>query len=500
MAYISTADLVGSNKKKNANEANQWNLKAGGALAGSVANTVFPTTTSNNVSNTLNQYRSATSGTVKPLDVSKALSTAQKLSSNNRGTYYSPPYNTATDTTPRNTGSGSGSGGTGGGLGSGVVDYALNGYGTSAGDLYGQMITSYLDQERARAEAERVALQQAAEAERIAREQAAEEARIARERAAEQARQERLTAANQAKEERALAAQNAYDRGMNALNADYKTRQGNLRSNYNSTINELTSSYNNSSKNLTNDANRALQEAYINKMLNERNLGQQMAAQGLSGGASESTLASLLNNYGNARNKIENTRATNLANLETLLNQNKSGALQTLNNALSNLSSERSRYAMSLEDALANHNIANSADYSSAIQNIANMTADALLNNVNSDLSTRYANSDRYYDALTNAASNASGILSDANSNYANLLGSYLKNIQNYSYTPAEALNTVRAVAMTQANPTASTNYQNYMNLLNNGGYTNSSSQSLNDIVNTASNAALLQQLLGQLA
>jgi len=305
-----------------------------------------------------------------------------------------------------------GTGSTGGtGTRSSGVTSATGASGMSASDLYGQLMTSYLDQERAAAQAQYEAQRKAA--------------------------------------------QEAYDRGMGYLNDSYNNRQNSLRGNYNATLDALNSSYNNSSNKVNADANRSLQEAYINRMLSQRNLGQQLSAQGLNGGTSESMLASLYNNYGNARNGIENTRATNLADLENTFNQNKAGALQTLNNALANLESERAQYAMQLENALANNQIGASQNYASA--------------------------------------------LSDVNGNYTNMLNAYLKNLQDYSYTPTEALNTVRAVAMTQANPEANTNYRNYLNLLANLADNANASQTT-DAVNTASNAALLQQLLGQLA
>lgn len=293
---------------------------------------------------------------------------------------------------------------------SGVTSATATGSsGMSASDLYGQLMTSYLDQERAAAQAQYEAQRRAA--------------------------------------------QEAYDRGMGYLNDSYNNRQNSLRGNYNATLDALNSSYNNSSNKVNADANRSLQEAYINRMLSQRNLGQQLSAQGLNGGTSESMLASLYNNYGNARNGIENTRATNLADLENTFNQNKAGALQTLNNALANLESERAQYAMQLENALANNQIGASQNYASA--------------------------------------------LSDVNGNYTNMLNAYLKNLQDYSYTPTEALNTVRAVAMTQANPENSTNYRNYLNLL--GDLAANASTPTENGVNTAANAALLQQLLGQL-
>ena len=73
---------------------------------------------------------------------------------------------------------------------------------------------------------------------------------------------------------------------------------------------------------LTDTTNDALKQAYINKMQTLRNLPQQMSAQGLNGGASETTLASMNNDYGNARNQRETERLKQLANLQNTYQNN----------------------------------------------------------------------------------------------------------------------------------------------------------------------------------
>lgn len=73
---------------------------------------------------------------------------------------------------------------------------------------------------------------------------------------------------------------------------------------------------------LNDTTNDALKQAYINKMQTLRNLPQQMSAQGLNGGASETTLASMNNNYGNARNQLETERLKQLANLQNTYQNN----------------------------------------------------------------------------------------------------------------------------------------------------------------------------------
>lgn len=65
-----------------------------------------------------------------------------------------------------------------------------------------------------------------------------------------------------------------------------------------------------------NDATgKALQKAYINRMLQDKNFQQSLSAQGLNGGASETTIAGMYNNYNNARNDLETERQRQTANL-----------------------------------------------------------------------------------------------------------------------------------------------------------------------------------------
>ena len=85
-----------------------------------------------------------------------------------------------------------------------------------------------------------------------------------------------------------------------------------------------------------NDAtDKALREAYVNKMQSRRTMGQQMAAQGLNGGYSETTAAGLENNYGNARNALETERTSQLNDLGVTY-QNNMAALSLEQNGAEN--------------------------------------------------------------------------------------------------------------------------------------------------------------------
>lgn len=175
------------------------------------------------------------------------------------------------------------------------------------------------------------------------------------------------------------AAENAYNNNRSALEGAFNTKVGALKSNYDSTLGQLGNAYSSSKGAVENDAAKSLREAYINKMMSSKNLSQQLSAQGLSGGAAETTLAGMQNNYGNARNNINTTLNDNITSLENTYQGNLASALQAYNTNLANAQSERAQYMAQLESDLANltansygnqyNNFsALSSDYMSALQ------------------------------------------------------------------------------------------------------------------------------------
>lgn len=112
----------------------------------------------------------------------------------------------------------------------------------------------------------------------------------------------------------------------------------------------------------------ALQQAYINKMMSERNLAQQLSAQGLNGGASETTTAGMLNNYNNSRNALETERQNQLASLENTYQNNMA---QLENQRASGDAADLSQYQTNLANLTAN----NTNDLVSLMQGYANMAA-----------------------------------------------------------------------------------------------------------------------------
>ena len=115
---------------------------------------------------------------------------------------------------------------------------------------------------------------------------------------------------------RALA-NDAYNKSIAALNSTRSNTLNSLLESYNASRDALQKQFDASKQNLTDDNASALQQAYIRKMLDTRDLNQLLTAQGLTGGQSETTSASLLNNYNNSRNNLMREFAKNLTTLST---------------------------------------------------------------------------------------------------------------------------------------------------------------------------------------
>ena len=117
-------------------------------------------------------------------------------------------------------------------------------------------------------------------------------------------------------------------------------------------------------------------------MLNRKNLQQSLTAQGLNGGASETTQASMLNNYGTARNEIETQQAKSLAELLRTYNDNISSAQNAWSSQMASLELQKMQQLQAAENALNNMqtaalgNISTDSSYLTALQSLMNAQND----------------------------------------------------------------------------------------------------------------------------
>ena len=198
----------------------------------------------------------------------------------------------------------------------------------------------------------------------------------------------------------------------NAAEQQRQARLGAIQSQYGNAKARLGDAFASGEQDINQNSDRALREAWVDMMLNQRNLNQQLASQGINGGAMESSLARAYNNYGNNRNSIEQNRLDNISSLA-----------QQYQNSLGDI-----------EDSYASN-----------------------LANVDSDYSKNYLDAiDDYYTTLAslkaqNAAAQYKAALGkkEEQSNTSGLNADVLKVVKGFSSNPAGALNYLRSRGIT---------------------------------------------------
>lgn len=235
---------------------------------------------------------------------------------------------------------------------------------------------------------------------------------------AQQAQQQAALQQNQ-QAQQALVEQ-VYQNNLNNLNSAYGNSVNNLGNTLNGTLGQLEQNYNYSADQLNSTADNALRQAYINRMLAEKNLEQRLNAQGLTGGAAESAVAQLLNNYGSARNSIETQRANDLADLLNTYQNNSNSARSQYNDALNNLIAQNYGYQRQLQNDLANGVIGTYDDLYGALNSGYNTYANAMqglaANQVGNAADLAATNYKNYLNAM-NKANNASSSSSSSSGN-----------------------------------------------------------------------------------
>ena len=146
----------------------------------------------------------------------------------------------------------------------------------------------------------------------------------------------------------------AYQRNMDRIASAYGSAAGSLRDNYDSTVGRLNAARDKSMGDVRSDAEDSLRQAYINNMMTRKNLNQRLSAMGMNGGATETTMSSLENQYGKSRSGINETLNKNISNLDMTYGDNLASALQSYNSAKANLDLQRMQLEMQAENARQN--------------------------------------------------------------------------------------------------------------------------------------------------
>jgi hypothetical protein len=183
-------------------------------------------------------------------------------------------------------------------------------------------------------------------------------------------------------------AQAAYDRNMSRIASAYGSAADSLRGNLDSAIGRLNAARDKSMGDVRTDAEDSLRQAYINNMMTRKNLNQRLSAMGYNGGATESTMSSLENQYGKSRTGINETLNKNIKDLDMTYGDNLAKAQEAYNSAMANLYLQRMQMEMQAENAL------NSAE-TSAVNSSMNIDGSYM-----SALQAALANQNNYqYDA-----------------------------------------------------------------------------------------------------
>lgn len=195
--------------------------------------------------------------------------------------------------------------------------------------------------------------------------------------------------------------EDAYQKALQSVYASYQAaedaRARALQENYNNAVRQAQNSFNAGKDSLRQNTDDALRQAYISYMLGQRGLNQQLANGGINGGATESVLANLYNNYGNNRASIENAYNNSLADL-----------VANYNNNVANLGANyNTNYANALADY--NNQVANTqSNYASTLANLLSKQSAATDNSAN-------ASYDKSVSTMSKYINNPSGALAYAN-------------------------------------------------------------------------------------
>lgn len=115
-----------------------------------------------------------------------------------------------------------------------------------------------------------------------------------------------------------------------------------------------------------------LRQLYLQKMQGQKNIGQQLAAQGATGGLAESTLQGLENNYQNALMQSENQRTQTLNDLDRQLKDAQLAAsIEEANGAANSAVNRANSYVQALQSLLSGEQT-NKAQYASVLESLMN--------------------------------------------------------------------------------------------------------------------------------
>lgn len=117
-------------------------------------------------------------------------------------------------------------------------------------------------------------------------------------------------------------------------------REAAAQKNRDTLLESLSAMYANATGSVNRTADEAQRQNFVESQIQQRNMGQQMAASGLSGGAAETTLLGIANAYGTNRRMTESERLQQVGALEDSYAQQKAAAEADYNTSMSDIAGD----------------------------------------------------------------------------------------------------------------------------------------------------------------
>jgi len=215
------------------------------------------------------------------------------------------------------------------------------------------------------------------------------------------------------------------------VNNAYDTQNGLLQKMYQASIANLERVLNENIDKTNREAETAQRQTYINNKLQDRALGQQLSASGLTGGMSETARARLNNSYNTQLGNIRSTAADNVSNLRSNYLTNLTNAEVEKNKEAINMEQARAQLLNSINDRLTDVTGNYTNMYNNVNGDLTNFLTNitGLRNNVRDNYNTFYGNytnaKNQVEENYRNFLTNVTGLYNTANDNWSQTNGNY---------------------------------------------------------------------------
>lgn len=143
---------------------------------------------------------------------------------------------------------------------------------------------------------------------------------------------------------------NEYKNLYNGQSSSYAQALAEQKAAQEAAVQQAVNTLENQKTDTTNSYNDLFRQLYLNKMKNQKNIGQQMAAMGVNGGAAESTLLGMNAQYEDALRQGEQGRLDAIRDLDQAITDARlTGSIEGANAAASTAKEQTNNYASVLQ-------------------------------------------------------------------------------------------------------------------------------------------------------